>query len=102
MNGKVAERMLVQFRYEVYGIAYSVAEMVALRRHHQTSGLAIADLRTRERFGTETAARLGGHSMFGIVYSEDKNSDIPLIVVDGLVKRPAPLPFPSRLHIIAA
>jgi CheY-like chemotaxis protein len=62
------EDILVEYGYEVCGIASTVAEAVALARTHRPD-LAVIDLRLANNgLGTEIAAQLGELGHLGVLY----------------------------------
>jgi CheY-like chemotaxis protein len=83
MIADMAEQMLVGFGYEVCGIARTVAEAVALARHHKPD-LAVIDLRLADGgLGTEIAAQLGGLGTLGVLYASGNISHVVLTAADG-------------------
>ena len=82
MIAGLMEDILVEYGYEVCGIASTVAEAVALARRHQPD-LAVIDLRLADNgLGTEIAARLGETEHLGILYITGA-SQIILTATDG-------------------
>jgi CheY-like chemotaxis protein len=83
MIADMAEEMLVGYGYEVCGIARTVAEAVALGRHHKPD-LALIDLRLADGgLGTEIAAQLGGLGRLGVLYASGNIDHIMLTAADG-------------------
>jgi len=104
MIADMTEDMLVQHGYEVCGIARTVAEAVALCRHHRPD-LALIDLRLADgRLGTEIAAQLESHGTLGILYATGNASQIVLTAADGhacLVKPYRPADLQRSLAIVS-
>jgi DNA-binding response OmpR family regulator len=76
------EDILVEYGYEVSGIASTVAEAVALARRHKPD-LAVIDLRLADNgLGTEIAAQLGEIEHLGILYITGA-SQVILTATDG-------------------
>jgi CheY-like chemotaxis protein len=83
MIADMAEDILVKYGYEVCGIARTVAEAVALGRHHKPD-LALIDLRLADGgLGTEIAAQLGTLGRLGILYASGNTSHVMLTAADG-------------------
>ena len=83
MIADMAEEFLVEFGYEVCGIARTVAEAVALGRRHRPD-FAVIDLRLADGgLGTEIAARLGAHGKVGVLYATGNVSHDMLTTADG-------------------
>jgi DNA-binding response OmpR family regulator len=83
MIADMAEEMLVEYGYEVCGIARTVAEAVALCRLHEPD-LAIIDLRLADGgLGTEIAAQLGGLAKLGVLYASGNVSHVMMSAANG-------------------
>ena len=83
MIADMAEEMLVEYGYEVCGIARTVAEAVALCRLHEPD-LAVIDLRLADGgLGTEIAAQLGGVGRLGVLYASGNALHVMLTAADG-------------------
>jgi len=83
MIADMAEEILVEFGYEVCGIARTVAEAVALGRRHKPD-LAVIDLRLADGgLGTEIAAQLGARGKLGVLYATGNISHVMLTTADG-------------------
>jgi len=83
MIADMAEEILVERGYEVCGIARTVAEAVALGRHHKPD-LAVIDVRLADGgLGTEAAAQLGAFGRLGVLYATGNTSQITLNPVYG-------------------
>ena len=86
----LAEEVLVEHGYEVCGIARTVAEAVALVRHHLPD-LAILDLRLADGgLDTEIAAQLRPFGRLGILYATANISQVNLTDVDGTARLSKP------------
>ncbi|MEO6946502.1 MAG: response regulator [Nitrobacter sp.] len=83
MIADLVEEVLVEHGYDVCGIARTVAEAVALARHHRPD-LAILDLRLADgELGTEIAAQLRPFGKLGILYATANALQVILTDVDG-------------------
>jgi len=83
MIADMAEDVLIEGGYEVCGIARTVAEAVALSRHHKPD-LALIDLRLADGgLGTEIAAQLAPFCGLGILYATGNMSQVDLTTADG-------------------
>lgn len=82
MIAELMEDILVEYGYEVSGIASTVAEAVALARQHRPD-LAIIDLNLAGKgVGTDIAAQLGAFGELGILYVTGA-SQVTLTATDG-------------------
>jgi DNA-binding response OmpR family regulator len=83
MLADFAEEILVEYGYEVSGIARTVAAAVALARHSRPD-LVILDLRLADGgLGTEVAAQLLPVGRPGILYVTGNASQLALTSADG-------------------
>jgi CheY-like chemotaxis protein len=83
MMADMAEEVLVKHGYEVCGIGRTVAEAVALGRHHKPD-LAVIDMRLADGgLGTDVAAQLAALGRPGILYATGNMSSVVLTAADG-------------------
>jgi DNA-binding response OmpR family regulator len=83
MIADMIEEILVSNGYEVCGIARTVADGVALGRHHRPD-LAVLDLRLADGgLGTEIAAQLSDLDHFGVLYATGNAAFVHLSAVNG-------------------
>jgi DNA-binding response OmpR family regulator len=68
MIADMVEAVLVDYGYEVCGVARSVAEAVTLARRHKPD-LALIDLRLGGELGTDIVAQLGDLRSLGVLYA---------------------------------
>ncbi len=82
MIADMIEESLIEHGYEVCGIACTVADAVALERHHKPD-LAILDMRLANGgLGTDIVAQLSDHRI-GILYATGNTSQVLLAAADG-------------------
>lgn len=103
MIADMTEEVLVEGGYEVCGIARSVAEAVALARHHKPD-LAIIDLRLDGELGTEILRQLGVMAAIGVLYASGNITHVALTTAHGhaaLAKPYSPADLLRGLEIVA-
>ncbi len=80
---KVVQQVLVDYGYEVCGIARTVAEAVTLGRCHEPD-LAIIDLQLADGgLGCEIPAQLGVRGKLGVLYASGSIGQVRLTADDG-------------------
>jgi CheY-like chemotaxis protein len=83
MIADMVEEVLADHGYDVCGIARTVAEGIALGRHHKPD-LAVIDLRLADGgLGTEIAAHLGALGRLGILYASGNIAQLTLNATNG-------------------
>lgn len=104
MIADLAEEVLIDHGYEVCGIARTVAEAIALARHH-TPDFAVIDMRLADGgLGTEIAAQLESLAGLGILYASGNASHVMLTAANGhacLVKPYSAADLLRGLEIVA-
>jgi CheY-like chemotaxis protein len=72
----MTEEVLIEFGYEVCGIARTVSEAVALGRFHKPD-LALLDMRLADGgLGTEIAAQLAAFGRIGVLYATGNSVNV--------------------------